>query len=308
MKGLKVCQEYREMVMAAVDGFISPEDNKVLKAHIKVCPGCKKYYKDLQIITKTTALTSFEAPPYLESRIMAVIRGSDKQPAFDLRPVLSFAVSFAAVAVMALFIIYRNLDNRTVTIASMPETQKAVAVKPEIKTAAIAPAPVVKNTAQDVNAQAEIPSTHGSAPAGVNMASYQPSHENIVPQYSVVKTGDASTLSAAKGEVTPIPTINGNTLLEKDKAIVANNLINPLKGQAATIRILVDAAARVKIIVYDKDARPISRILDEQKERGTYETQWYGRTDNGELVSEGVYFVYVQIGTRVIKLPIIVNK
>jgi len=54
--------------------------------------------------------------------------------------------------------------------------------------------------------------------------------------------------------------------------------------------------------------RPISRILDEYKDRGTYEATWEGRTDTGETVSEGVYFVYVQIGTTVIKKSIIVNK
>lgn len=321
MKALGICKKYRELAMEAVDGLINPDNRECLKEHLKECPDCRKYFKDMQIITKTAGSVSFEVPPYLESRIMAVIGGIARRPAFNFRHVFSFAASFAAVAVVALLIIYKNLDNRAVTIAAVPQIHKAFAARHDtkiaekkqvqvaenvLKNAAAKPVPAAVNDAQPVKGQAEISSMHGSEPAGVNMAVNNASRDNAAAAYNMVKTDNASNLFMAK--VTPVPTSTGNTLLDKDKAIVANNLINPLKGQAATIRILVDTPSHVKIIVYDKNARPISKILDEQKDSGTYETQWYGRADNGELTSEGVYFVYVQIGTRVIKRPVIVIK
>jgi hypothetical protein len=125
--------------------------------------------------------------------------------------------------------------------------------------------------------------------------------------YNVRKT-DSIKPGVEAAKVTPISPVVSNELLSRDKAIVANNVINPLQGDTAIIRFIVDDDAFVKIVIYDKNIRPVSVILNEQKGRGTYEATWSGKGDNNQIVSEGVYFVYVQIGTKVIKKNIIVNK
>lgn len=124
------------------------------------------------------------------------------------------------------------------------------------------------------------------------------------PSYSLSKS-DSVSVRMAKEQITPSKT---NPLLERDKAIVGNNLINPLKNEYAIIKIKVEEPSRVRIILYDKRIKVVSNLIDEQKEPGIYEVKWYGRNSNGEIVSEGIYFVYIQIGNTVIKKNIVVVK
>jgi anti-sigma factor RsiW len=326
MKGLIECKKYKEMAMEAVDGLISNENKTVLTGHIKNCPECAEYLKDMQKIRKAAMSIRFEPPAFLETRIMARITGKRTLSIFNPRPALAFAASFGLVMIVSILIIYKNAANPVVKIADMPaQVKKVVAMKPAAPAVTAAPkiaAPAANVTAQKPAAnavntasnaapeqQAAVISNavveHGTGPS-VQAVSVSPIKGDTAPTYSVVRTGDAASLAAAK--VTPIPPVSDNPLLDKDLAIVANNLINPLRGDAATIRVKVIDPARVKIIIYDKAVRPVSKILDQDEDRGTYEAQWYGRNDSNMVVSEGIYFVYIQIGTRVIKKSIIVNK
>jgi anti-sigma factor RsiW len=126
------------------------------------------------------------------------------------------------------------------------------------------------------------------------------------PNYGVSKVDMNTDLHAAK--VDPVPTQIGLPLLDTDKAIVANNLINPNHGDYATIVIKVEETSVVKIIIYDRAGRIVAKILNEEKEPGEYSAFWYGKNDSVQTVSAGAYFVYIQIGQRVIKRFIIVNK
>ena len=317
MKGIKGCNKYTELVMEAIDGLISKDGKLKLDNHIKACPDCMKHLKNMQKIRKAIS-AGYETPSFLEARIMAHITGKALQPVwqFNLRPVLSFAGSFGLIMIISLFIIYKSFDNKTVTVADMPVAKvKAVAVKPVVKTApVVAAVPEIKaidvkpavNTASNTVPQSNTATYEEHGPS-LKLASNSSALVPVTaPKNDVVKTGEASGLVMLKPGVNP--TTTDNPLLDRDFAIVANNLINPLRGEFATITIKVADPANVKIIVYDKSVRPISRILDAYKDRGTYEARWEGRTDNGETVSDGVYFVYIQIGTRVIKKSIIVNK
>jgi hypothetical protein len=317
MKGINGCKEYKELVMEAIDGLISKEAKAGLDIHVKNCPDCRKYLKNMQKIRKAIS-KGFETPLFLETRIMAHITGKAEQPAWQInfRPVLNFAVSFGLVMIISLFIIYKSFDNKTVIVADMPVVPvKAVAVKPVVKTApmAVAAVPEIKaadekpavNTASNTVQQSNNASYEEHGPS-IKLASNIVKAAITAPKNDVVKTGEAPGLVMLKPGVNP--TTTNSQLLDRDFAIVANNLINPMRGEYATITIKVVDPANVKIIVYDKSVRPISKILDAYKDRGTYEATWEGRTDNGETVSDGVYFVYIQIGTRVIKKSIIVNK
>jgi hypothetical protein len=318
MNGLNDCKEYKELVMDEIDGLITKEGKARLNSHIVICADCNKYHTNMEKIIKTVS-AGYEVPAFLEAKIMAKIEESADRPAwqFNLRPVLSFAVSFGLVMLVSLFLIYKSFDNKTVIVADIPVIkEKAIAVKPAIKqpvkeaapvvnTAAVEPAIEQVKTASNIQSESNTTYTEEHGPS-VKIASNSQEAAVTAPSYNVVKTGESSGLVMLKPGV--IPATTENKLLDSDLAIVANNLINPLKGQFATITIKVIDPANVKIIVYDKSVRPISKILDSYKERGTYEATWEGRTDSGETVSEGVYFVYIQIGKRVIKKSIIVNK
>ena len=58
----------------------------------------------------------------------------------------------------------------------------------------------------------------------------------------------------------------------------------------------------------EKESRVNEIKEKEKKAAGKYEAYWGGKNDNGQTVTEGIYFVYIQIGTRVIKKNIIVTK
>jgi hypothetical protein len=318
MKVLNECKEYKELVMDAIDGLITREGKAGLESHVNTCDNCRKYLKNMLKISKTLS-SGYEVPAFLEAKIMAKITGKTEQHAWklNLSPALSFAASFGLVMLLSLFIIYKSFDNKTVIVADLPAvTEKAVSVKPvmkqapktaapEINTAAIKPEIPLTDTVVSVKPENNTSYTEEHGPS-VKLASNSQEAAVTAPKDNTVKTGDSSGLVMLKPGV--LPTTTDNPLLDRDLATVANNLINPLRGEFATITIKVTDPANVKIIVYDKSVRPISKILDSYKDRGTYEATWEGRTDNGETVSEGVYFVYIQIGTRVIKKSIIVNK
>ena len=98
MEGFMVCKGNKELVMQVIDGLISKEAKAGLNSHIKECPGCNKYLKNMQKIRKAVS-AGYEPPFFLETRIMAQINGKAEQPAWkvNLRPALSFAASFGLV-------------------------------------------------------------------------------------------------------------------------------------------------------------------------------------------------------------------
>ena len=203
-------------------------------------------------------------------------------------------------------------------VASVKATLKQVDIKAPEK--AIQTAPVViaaVKPVQSAPAQLAVAAVAGTSiengplkeNASTGKSPVQPALANVAghgPNYGVSKADMNTDLHAAK--VDPVPTQTGLPLLDTDKAIVANNLINPNHGDYATIVIKVEETSLVKIIIYDRAGRVVAKILNEEKEPGEYSAFWYGKNDSVQTVSAGAYFVYVQIGQRVIKRFIIVNK
>lgn len=313
----KYCNKYKKLIMERLDGEISDNDNVHLDIHIKTCESCRIYFVKIEKIKKVINTLTYEIPPFIEEKIMSKItQKTYKQPVFyfNLRPVWGYALSFGMVLFVSIFLIYNKFENKTIQLSDIPVISE-IPVSKEVKNVEMQ-----KITNKSINAVSEVAKQHDSAikiqepfineqKTALNTSIIIEEKTNIKPiqDYNVkkidlIKPG----LEAAK--VTPIPPVPYNPLLEKDKAIVANNVINPLRGDSAIIRFIVDDTAFVKIVIYDKNIRPVSIILNEEKTRGTYEAIWSGKSDNNQIVSEGVYFVYIQIGTRVVKKSIIVNK
>jgi len=306
MKFKKDCKKFRELVNLAVDNEITASDKDLLKAHLNSCPECRKYMADMKKMVTATRKIQFKVPPYIENRIMASIRHEEpaKTPSFKLIPSLSYAASFAVVMLVSLFIIYSNFDNTAVQTAAVdePAVSEKIAVKTE-------PAPATEEKTAVKEGQKTAQTTIKTRGITFNSSekniSVKTAENRVNDSTGMAAVGDEKSLAAAK--VTPVPD-DGNPLLEKEKAFVGNNLINASLGECATIRVKVEEPSRLKIVIYDKNVRKVYTVIDQQVERNTYEDTWCGKTDRGETVAPGVYFVYFQIGTRVVKKYIIVKK
>ncbi|MFB0527212.1 MAG: FlgD immunoglobulin-like domain containing protein, partial [bacterium] len=81
-----------------------------------------------------------------------------------------------------------------------------------------------------------------------------------------------------------------------DKIGVYNNVFNPLEGEKTLIRIDMTEQTHLKINLYDTRGKKIKEIADEEKEAGIYKYYWDGKSDSGNAVGCGLYFVYIQAG------------
>lgn len=345
MEDNKKCLKYKEMIMAKVDGEADTSVLDIVSKHVKVCPGCANYEKTLENMVKLTSLMKVEAPEYLETRIMAEIKA--QKPKINWFSMLSYGTTFSLALIAAFFLIYSKQSvpvqdmakakpvavkheaalktspverllaasqTRVLKIASskttenkIPIPEKAVKTVPEV--AAIKVNPVYAETAHEMAANTSsekgpVKENASVDKSPVRLASVPASAAN--PNYGVSLVEVNSGVRAAK--VTPIPTQPGLTLLDTDKAIVANNLINPNKSEKARIVIKVEDTSLVKITIYDKTLRVVAKILNEEKSPGSYDAYWGGKNDSAQTVSTGTYLVYIQIGKRVVKKYIIVDK
>ena len=327
MKDDKKCLKFKELIMEKVDGEADAAVFDIISKHTGICPDCLKYEKTLKNMVKLTSLLKVEAPAYLETRIMASIQA--KTPKFNWFPAISYGTTFVVAAFAAFFLLYNKPAVPTQDIAVVKPAavkQEISAVKEVIRHKDIkapvtalktVPDAAVEKSIQPVSAEPAVEIAAGTSPGkgpvkenasvenkSAHLASVSAPETN--PNYGVSSVKTDSVMSVAK--VTPVATQPGLPLLDQDKAIVANNLINPNHGDAARIVIKVEETSLVKIIIYDKTGRVIAKILNEEKTPGNYDTYWYGKNDSAQTVSEGAYFVYIQIGKRVIKKHIIVNK
>lgn len=75
------CDEYLELISAAVDGALSPADQEKLNAHLAACPGCRALLADLTAIHEgLSALPNAEPPAGLHDRIMSAVAADNVLP------------------------------------------------------------------------------------------------------------------------------------------------------------------------------------------------------------------------------------
>jgi len=79
---------------------------------------------------------------------------------------------------------------------------------------------------------------------------------------------------------------------------LGQNYPNPF-NPATTIPYVLDRASTVRLIVYDIAGREVKRVVDEQKEAGSYSVVWDGTDARGFHVPSGVYFARVEAGADV---------
>jgi len=75
-----------------------------------------------------------------------------------------------------------------------------------------------------------------------------------------------------------------------------NNVINPLRGEEATIIVEIKERCHIKIVLYDRKGNKIKELADEERDAGIYPYRWDGKDDSENLVGSGLYFVHIQAG------------
>ena len=75
------CDEYIELISAAIDGALSPAETEKLNAHLTQCPECEALYKELTALhTALGDLPPVEVPADLTERIMAAVAAEQVLP------------------------------------------------------------------------------------------------------------------------------------------------------------------------------------------------------------------------------------
>jgi len=310
------CNKMKELIMESLDGALNAQDTAVMSSHLSDCADCRKYMETMKVIINASKSIKVNAPDFIETRVMAAIESQNaaKKPVFA--HVLRVGVSFAAVVFAATFLIYNNISDKQHKIEMASFTPSIIGSDKAADTT-IAQTDIKKETVQTAAVKETVkePITEKTAEnyeKNVLVYEYRPAPKKEAANQAVPSVNTAAEPAVSTGVraakdpwVEPTPS---TPMLDAEKAIIANNLINPNLGQAAAIKIKVDETSRVKVVIYDKAVREVARLIDEDKTPGAYQILWYGKNDNSEVVREGIYFVYIQIGKRVIKKNIIVSK
>ncbi len=312
------CEKIKELINLEIDGMLDEGLKTGLLEHLKACSDCARVYNEFKLMAGAVRSIEFIEPAYLESKINAAVIQSQKsltRPVFAKKLIPAMGLSFMTVIAAAFFIIYNDKGQKnniqTASVISSAEP-KILANVPDVKKSA-----VNKNAAAEIKKETESNNIINEETKG--FVKYEaPVYENRMVKASVLKQEQSAAakvaentdeskpvFSAAKDEGTPTP---GTGILDREKAVIANNVINPNTGMAATIKFKVEETSRVKITVYDKAVRVVAVLLDTEKQPGVYEVPWNGKTDGNVIVRDGVYFVTIQIGKQVIKRNIVVSK
>ena len=68
------CEDYIELISAALDGVLSPAEQEKLTAHLSTCRECQKLYDDLAALRSAmSGLPPVSVPPELKERIMDAV-------------------------------------------------------------------------------------------------------------------------------------------------------------------------------------------------------------------------------------------
>lgn len=76
------CEQYTELISAAVDDALSSEEELILDEHLAVCPRCRSLLKELSVLDVALGECSAEVPEGFSQRVMEAVQAEEaaKQP------------------------------------------------------------------------------------------------------------------------------------------------------------------------------------------------------------------------------------
>lgn len=159
---MRSCDEIVDLISAALDGALTPDEQTALDEHLAACPACSALFADLRALHITVSeLDEISAPAGFSARVMSAIAANPAQEQTDniipfptkkisRTPWKKVAASAAVVAVVALGAISLpgQLGGNTMmkSAADMAAPAAAPAAEPECAAPAEAPAEFMMDT------------------------------------------------------------------------------------------------------------------------------------------------------------------
>ena len=81
--------------------------------------------------------------------------------------------------------------------------------------------------------------------------------------------------------------------LQRGNVQILNNVIDPSKGQVATLQYTVGRTGAVTVMVFDLSGSIIKVLVRITQSEGDYQVSWDGRNRSGAAVARGIYFVRI---------------
>ena len=99
---------FEELIMAAVDGEITPEEEAELRAHVDTCQQCRAFWEAMEAVSGVTARDLPPAPEGFAAGVMDAVRAQAPQKKKGKILTLPFrSISLAAIAALALWAGFR---------------------------------------------------------------------------------------------------------------------------------------------------------------------------------------------------------
>ena len=97
----KVCERVLELLNEYIDGELNESDAEFVRAHIEICPECKKVYSDLLEVERLFDEASEEVPDGFLDSVMTKISSEKQNAAKPSKKPMVFWGKFGGVAVAA---------------------------------------------------------------------------------------------------------------------------------------------------------------------------------------------------------------
>ena len=101
---MKNCEYYEELIGAAIDGEITAEEDKELRAHLESCGACRSFYEAMQAIAGTDNALG-EPPEDFTANVMALVHKAaapqEKAPAKKKTNITRLVTRYGALAAVA---------------------------------------------------------------------------------------------------------------------------------------------------------------------------------------------------------------
>lgn len=99
------CDEYVALISAAIDGALSPAEQKKLAEHLASCPECQALYEELTALhTALSGLPPVEVPADLTERILAAVAAEQILPQEKKKSPIPWQRWLASAAVLAVVV------------------------------------------------------------------------------------------------------------------------------------------------------------------------------------------------------------
>lgn len=177
---MKNCEYYEELIGAALDGEITAEEDKELRAHLESCEACRSFYEAMQAISGTDDALG-DVPENFTANVMARVRETAapaEKPAKKKAGIARLVTRYGALAAAAAVAIWAG-----VTFSGTFAAKGASSTARE-------ESEIAMYSAAEDSAETETPAEAPVAPAGGRMMAAAPDSAAAAGSVTVTVTAE----------------------------------------------------------------------------------------------------------------------